>query len=603
MSRRSWVVWLLPAAGAVLLGGLVAIPGGAAAGTVKYDLLVDCPELETINLNKIICPIRIPDEQDLMGSPSVAVDPRNTRHLVLSSLHGTDANGPSERSRGGQPFTTFVSEDHGGSWFDNPYLPARRLARGSTGEHPQVAIDQWGHLYVGSLYASPENGSHVYTIVAQKFENIDRIVAKQDGNYNAHYIKPIYDGNVIDQFWFVYEPESGIMTIVWGERAVKRPASAARDLVDSTTLPSLADADGRAATGAKKPQSVIGMAWTTPGIKDGFEYIPLKDVVGPCAKTTNPVISEGFIYVGCMVEPGGGDYPWGPTPEEGRIDLFRFDILTDEPQYLGVAPIKGGTPKLGVRSDGRLALVSASASPEGETQLVGVWGKAKKEKSGLDWGPIHRYSGEVSKPRPGFKVLEANVQDVMFREQSGVLHLILKERLEPTTPAAIDSIQAAVDSRYVKTLVAIHDDHGVLAKLPFDIGNLDNRTFLPGVQTDKTNPHGVFNDLADDILQLPPAPYAYKEIDLGTQYQREFFAVGDYGIIIFAEMIEITDLRAPGAPPPQPPAVPLAAPAASLQVSAMLSAVGGGALAGLLALRLVLNRAKDPAAAITKGGR
>lgn len=636
MRRVSPRTGFVPFGTAVFLGLLVTPPGGAAAGDVGYDLILGCPEPEAAEPDGPACSSRIEDELDILGSPSIVVDPRNARHLILASLHGSDADGPSERSRASRslseprqtrspcldpnrgglpcepkfprgPFTTFVSKDGGASWSDTPHGPPRHVARDATGEHPQVAMHSWGNVYVGSLYASPDKGSRAYTIVAQKFGSAEEIPLAQDGNYYTHYLRPIFEGNIIDQFWFVHDAFNLRTTIVWSEHVPARPVPSGRtSIVDENAPVPPSEFAAEAATGAAKGRSVIGMAWTTTMLKTGYTYIPAKSVVGPCAKTTNPVFSEGFIYVGCVLDPAGGEYPWGPVPEEGRIDLFRFDSLTYEAQFLGPAPVKGGNPRLALRSDGRLALVLAGVTPQGETQLVGVWSKADKKNAGLDWGPVHRFSGEVSTPRPGFKVVEANVQDVVFREQSGALHLILKERLGPTTAASAslipDLVEAESDSRYTKSLVALHDEHGVLARVRLDIGNPTNRKFVPGVDSDQQNPHGVFNDLADDILQLPPAPYRYKSIDLGSNYQREFLAVGDYGTILFAELTEITNVRVPGTPSPPAPAVPLIALAGSAQLSLVLSAVGGGALAGLMTLRLALNRSKNTAAVVSKAG-
>lgn len=582
---------------------LASVPATTAKppSNIEYEFILDCPErnLGTISPNTIPlkCPIIATDEDDIMGSPSVAVDWRDPTQLILASLHGTDADGPTDRSRGRQPFTTFLSSDHGASWTDRPFQPPGRL-RGALGEHPQIYNDLLGHVWVGSLYSRKVDDAPSgwnFTIVPQKFRDFTEARQRQGGSgeYHAKFVPTYFENSLVDQFWFLYDPVTNLMNMLWNERVVHP--------TDGTELP---EADG------VKPFSVIGYAYSTPRHQDDWDRVTNRtSLIGPCLKTTNPVISEGLIYVGCMINidehKNHTKYAFNKDPQPGQIDVFRFEPGFKNVTHLGAAPVKGGNPKLGVRSDGRMVLFSTGVVGD-VYRLVGAWGRADPERNTASWEPPKQYGDDILRPQPGRKLLEANIQDIILREYSGAVHLILKLRYQ-SLGLSLDNPTAALKSVFEKVITAIHEDYGVMKTYNLDIGNRNNRTSL---NSDFRNPDGVFNDLTDDLFELPPDNYTYCASavqsscrELGETYQREFFAVGDFGHIIFAELIEITTLRHAAGGQPPPPAPAIASPAATFGIATMAMAVGGTALAGLLALKLVLNRRKDPVAAYVKGGK
>src|SRR5688572_5506365 len=295
---------------ALLLAVLVPLGAGQAPGGagVQYSLVIDCPETyQAAGLQS--CPVRATDEQDMMGDPSVAVDPFDPANLIVASLHGGVSGGgaagttgsagcepgPTPKSRCGQVFTTFTSTDHGASWVDNPFFPPEDVGPDAYGQHPQVTIDPYGHVYVGSLYAMPKGGSgYDYVIASQKFASLDTIDQEQDGEYHTQYLDPVYLGNSISQMWFLFNPVTDNMTIVWNEQlpgvaaneteepqqcvvpsppapvCIPPPAQApkAQDLVpdgERVARTAWASEGGAAAADAPKgkPKSVIGVVWST----------------------------------------------------------------------------------------------------------------------------------------------------------------------------------------------------------------------------------------------------------------------------------------------------------------------------------------------------
>jgi hypothetical protein len=595
-------------------------PGGAG---VEYKLVIDCPETYARVPTTVDCPVRAVDEQDMMGDPSVAVDPFDPANLIVASLHGgvhdgggagtgssTCDPGPTPKSRCGQVFTTFTSTDHGASWVDNPFFPPEDVGPNAYGQHPQVTIDPYGHVYVGSLYAMPKGGTGFdYVIASQKFASLDTIDQEQDGEYHTQYLDPVFLGNTISQMWFLFNPVTDNMTIVWNEQlpgvALNQTEPAQDCVLPSPPAPCIPPPGGKTAAQDApaapkgKAKSVIGVVWSTSSTKSPYHYQKEEWAIGPCISSTNPVLSEGWLYVGCVTNPTEGPFPWDPTGAPGTVEMFRMESSGGEPQYIGAAPMVGVTPKLGVRSDGRLALVSALAV-DGQLALDATFGTYNKDSGRVEWGAVAHHGSDVTKVDPAIRIVAANVQDVIYREHSGVLHLLLKERVQPSG-VGLGSLQATVNPHIMKSIVALDEDHGLLAKLKLDVGNLQNRTDAALLQA----PEAAYDDLSDDFLQLPlQDEYRYTDQQsvehvLGPAYAREFFAVGDYGTVIFAEVVEITNLRGPAALPAPPPA-PIAAPATASSASTVLVPAAGITVSALIAASFIVNRRKDINAALAK---
>src|SRR5688572_28321298 len=94
-------------------------PAQAQAAGVEYQILITCPDAGDTSISTSTqpggsCPVRAIDGDDLMGDPSLAVDPLRPENLILASRHGqVNGNGPTTKSREGQVFTTFTSQNAG----------------------------------------------------------------------------------------------------------------------------------------------------------------------------------------------------------------------------------------------------------------------------------------------------------------------------------------------------------------------------------------------------------------------------------------------------------------------------------------------------------
>lgn len=734
---------LVPFALLLVLGGVPLQVEAQPAG-VDYELQLSCPGGGIVVSTNVQegCPIRAVDGDDLMGDPSLAVDPLQPTDLILASLHGCAPGAtcalagacpqevPGPRARCNQVFTTFTSIDTGASWVDSPYFPPEDIDEGygAFGIHPQVTIDPYGQVYIGSLYARPfvPDGntsvegflpSFEYVIGAQKFESIQTIREEQadsDGAYNAEYIAPVYLTNQVGQMWFLFNPVTDNMTMVWHESVPKpavppcetdsaylvdaagyyvkanalaqtvdtyqesnnipdlqteescpltpdnrillapaqaapaaaaphtpsapsagpprakaaaiagalagpmpgaAPAATAASALGSSVIaeapapaplapaparprpaPAAAAQAGNATDEAElqRPKGSIGVVWTTADSDTPYYYQDLEDTIMPCSGSTNPVLSYGWLYVGCVVDASEGTFRWAPDARNGTVHLFRMDPDGGTPEYMGQAPEMVGVPKLGVRSDGRLALVAAGASEEGALLLSAAFGRYDDFEGRITWTKHLSVGQDILQLDPERLIVRAAVQDMLYREQTGALHLILKYHVNYVA-AADDLLDGAGLLPHIqKMIVAMDEEYGVLDVLPLVIGDPQQRN---KDATIAGTPETAFDDLSDDFLVLPPQPYTFNGKDFGEQYQREYFAVADYGTVLFAEIIENTTLRA-GAPPlpPAPPA-PSPAPVSVNLVAPAAGLVGVGSAVGLI----TAHRRKNPLAAITKG--
>jgi hypothetical protein len=336
--------------------------------------------------------------------------------------------------------------------------------------------------------------------------------------------------------------------------------------------------DTPAQNGSSSARSAIGWVWTSADVNDPYHDGPTAGGIAPCATSTNPVISEGWLYVGCLVADGEGAPSWDPTAQAGEIHLFRFRPAGGEPQYIGQAPISGGKPKLGVRSDGRIALLTTEVDGNGTIRLDGVFGQYDAKLGRLKWDDVHHYGDELVHLYANMKVKDTNIQDMIYREYSGVIHLIFKRVVEWPTDAPY-----GYRPEYFKAVIAIDEHYGLLKEIDLGIGDLALR------QKDSTlysQPVSLYNDLSDDFLELSPEPFEYQRRPLGDSYQREFYAVGNYGFVNFAELLEITELRGPaavGLPNPPPPPNPAPATANSLALGLAGSLTASAIVAGTAA--------------------
>jgi hypothetical protein len=590
LNRLVWVALCL-----LLAAPVATLAQSEPRDAVQYDIFIACPG------GSGVCPIQAWDGADALGSPAIAVDPDDVDNMIIASLHGYQSDvGPEARSRAGLKFTTHTSTNHGASWLDKPYSEPSEMSSAATGEHPGIALDPYGHVFVSSMYAVPTEddggGPWNYVIAAQKFASLQDINNNQDGQYNVDYVDSVYDKNRIAQTWFVYDPVGDQVVLLWHESPLDERATAEDDPGNATPAqqvegivrgvldklpppPAPAASAEDAPPKAPKYRSAISWVYTSADVGDAY-HTAKTSVIEPCEYSTNPVVSEGWLYVGCLVAGGEGAPTWAPDAEPGEIHMFRFKPEGGAPEYLGQSPLVGGRPKLGVRSDGRMALMTTEVvEVENATRirLDGVYGQYDPKIGQVVWGEVHEYGDALQVVYANMPLVETNIQDLIYREYSGVIHMVFKRVAE--WPESNDA-SYSYKPEYYKAIVAIDEHYGFLEEIDLDIGTEAHRLKDGSLYS---NPADLYNDLSDDFLELPPEPFEYLNRPLGDEYQREFYAVGNYGFVDFAELIEVTELRGPaaaGLPNPPPPPNPSPATSTSLVLGFAGSLTASAIVAG-----------------------
>lgn len=515
------------------------------------------------------CPLRAHDEQDLLGQPVLVVDPTNPEQFSFAALHGGVAtgggrsrDGPTERSRTGQAHTTWRSTDMGRSWDDLPWEPeeAGLSDRYTYGEHVAGVMDRSGSYYLSALYSHRDrrDAPFNWTLAFWQWDHIGDVDAGDGYSVGVqHYSAPV-DGRIRNP-WMVNSPTTGRVAATWwetdGEEGRGRLA-----LTDHETRRRNATDDGGNATG-----------------NSTWRVLPPSQAMAPCTYLSNSVEHDGYVYNAC-VRPSG------------NVDIYRTDLATRRVLVRSTAPMQGGRPHLAITHDGWTALVTVAveAPDQVQAQLTYGW-------DGAGWSPPTDITSHLRNGSETDPVLEARVQDMVLRPDTGSVHILYLERYDRTGRATPDGLTNLADPEYGKALVAFHKSQGFLKRIDLAVGNGANRREFDvsrrGIQD------GAFNDLRDSLVV----------VNATGDNPREFIMYNDYGVVAYSEVIE----DAPGLGIPGPPAAPpgvtpapagsaAGASSGSLATSRLLFGLAAGGLSLAMVARLLVGRSEHRAPAPSK---
>lgn len=510
-------------------------PVPSLATTSSYSIEFACPEFP-LDVEQYPCPIRIVDEDDLLGNPTVAISPLNPNNIVFSSLHGTLENGPTRRSRGEQTHTTFT---HGGlpggsvvlggaDWQDQPYSPPQGVDGGDPivlGEDVHALVDPLGNLYIASVYSHGNGGnaSDWGTSIAQW---------KFDPDLTLNYVIPteVFEPRMaasIDAVWLHYLPGPGQVVLLWRE-------TGARAADANGTLQAEGDASGG------------GNAWITGAITPAdlvspWAPLPASLTLGPCQRTTNPAQLLDKLYVGCVA--GESFSIPGVLPDD--IVVFEIDPLLGTTRALSKATLRGGEPMLAINAQGRMVLATVEATEEG------VRAQLATSKLGEGWSKLHDFGNDLrnaSGPPAG-----AWFNAILYRTATNTIHLIYTEEANATE-------LASGLPTFRKALVILDPIGTVLVKLDLQVSD-KNEVFTGGFR------------------EAPASDDAYADIrDSLIEFQgKEYMLFTDWAVFVFAEIVE-HDEREDAIVLQQTPPVPEPLPAVDVALNTVN--VGAGVVAG-----------------------
>ncbi len=585
-------------------------PVGDGAAPVRGTMTFWCPDAvgdppsvndgtNTLTLHDT-CPFRIIDDADLMGSPQIAVNANDPDSLAFFSLHGAGTTeGPTPRSRDPSPegaatltglsHTTFTSQDHGVSWYDNPW------GTDGFGEHVTGVMDADGNLYIGALWSKRlGNGEFDYVI---------KVYKEQDGRFQISNYQPSKTfpnraaGNTIEQANLVYVPTQSVFPTPPEDLNGTGNATAPADDGDlgNRTDPDSAGTrnqpddrvvlvwhekalDWRNATTGKS--SWIDAAWTDTTARDNWTRLAKEELIGPCMSASNPVQWNGKAYVACVADAG---YRARSRAHVGEIDIWSIDPKTGLTEVVAFTQLEGGTPKLTARDDGYMALTTTRRISEAEVdvRMNFGWYGAHWDTPARIGGMLHNLAsntvtsalppGTPGPPPASNSVREARITAMALSEETDTLFLVYMERVnvldlsDPDPTNEFISPDSAFE--YKKIVATFTKCEGPTNVYDLQLG-VARHPFAESIVGEAT---GVFDDLQDGMQQW---------LDEETGVERIYFAYGDHGVIQYGALV--TD----GSPPlsfcpntPPAPFLPAAATPAGLTSSSAASTVVGSTVA------------------------
>lgn len=503
----------------------------------EYQLAFDCPDAGTDG--EASCPYYVLDENDALSQPILMVDPGDRSLMAWNAMHGghglhpgPNDEAPTNRSRDNgvhQPHTTFRTTDGGGTWEDMPYYAPAGVDdedRQVHGVNNAATMDSKGRIYLASLYAYRESAGPLETPGDFKFAvglwKAGRATQPVDYTVNNIVIDSGNDGeNAIDAIDAIAVPDANRVIVMWRE----------------------SPGDGTPFLRGVWTKTGGGAQWETLGQQESL--------LGPCTTTSEPLVFNGSIYIGCRPAPGDPleihtiNATDGTATPRGEVNtsLNQLQLVQRSPVgHMGLVAsgLEGGTPSVEL-SYGLL---------------------------GENWTAPTDIADELTFDAPG-GLAEARVTAAEVRPETGNLHLIYMERHRQDQPAG----QGAAE--YRKVFASVRGTE-MLASEEFQMSQL---TQAPIGATPGREDMDIFSDLQDGIVVWE---------DPQTGEEKEFVAFGDHGYVRFGQVI----IENP--PPPIAlvgnPITPTAV--ASGTSTSVLYAVGAGALSLAMVARMLYSRSE-----------
>ena len=559
------------------------------------------------------CPFRIVDDADLMGSAQVAVNENDPNSLAFFSLHGAGTEqGPTPRSRDPNPegtgtltglsHTTFTSQDHGVSWFDNPW------GTDGFGEHVTGVMDHDGNLYIGALWSKRLGDGH--------FDYTVKVYKEQDGRFKISNYQPSKTfsnraaGNTITQANLVYVPEQAVFAVPLDNGTGNRTGNATEpagqgDLGNYTDPDEHGFANGDNDTvvlvwheqaldyrnSTTRLSSWIDAAWTDTTARDNWTRLADRELIGPCMAASNPISWNGKAYVACVADAG---YTARSRARIGDVDVWSIDPATGKTRLEEFTGLVGGEPRLAGRPDGFMALTTTRVVSEDEVRVglsFGWYGHHWDNALGDVGGILHTIAsntatsglppGTPGPPPAGNKVREARITAMALTDENpqDSLFLVYMERVDvpggasdPDPNNPFISPDAAIE--YKKIVATFTKCEGPTNVYDLQLGVARH----PFTQSIVGNATGVFDDLQDGMQAWT---------DPSTGEERIYFAYGDHGVIQYGALVASGSQPTTACPNPVPaPFLPQAAIPAGLGAASPYTALVGSAV-GLTATAMV----------------
>lgn len=546
-----------------------AFDEGSAAAAGDYDIRFRCPDgavnpPEAQNVDAT-CPVYVKDPEDIFGQPVLVIDPIDPRKMAFSAIHGgqnptlLNTPPPSERSRHDpvhQPHTTFMSRDEGATWKDLPYyapdgLQRREgeLQRSIWGEDNAAVLDQDGRIYVAALYAyvdterpnpfseppslESQPPDYRYVVAVWKGKGLERDMEYFNGQVFLNTSPQEDDTWKADSLHMAFVPATRQVVVMVRESA---PVGGGNETLGSEIVLHSSPADGNS-------------IWTTH-----------RTGIGPCDAVSSPLAMGDRLFVGCFPPEGGN---------ATGMQVWSVETANWTATSAGVAPLSVRQAILVAREQGEHMVAIGAGVVGGAARVELSYGEA-----GAGWGEAAdvasslAYADVTGRPEPG-ELLEARVTAAAFAPVSGNVHFVYLQRFRVADDAQTPGIH--------KVFAAVQAGGSFQGYEQVELGLVSRGLFPSGLTP---GGEGLFNDLHDAIV-------VWRDPVHGND--REFLAIGDYGFVQFAEVVEENPLPPIILPLASVPPVPVA-------VAGSIPAVvglGAGVLSAAAVARAMSNKKKS----------
>ncbi len=564
---------------------LLAGDGGDAAQDEHGAIQFVCPEsdgtdfVSTDGLAQTVvvranCPFRVIDDQDLLGSPQVAVDPDDPNKLAFFSLHGSATDqGATERSRSTasgtlgarQSHTTFTSVTQGMQWQDNPH------GREGYGEMADGIMDRSGRIYSTYLFSSPIGVVDDETVFDFHFQLYHDNDVTDGMSHFGTKVRNRDAGNAIEEVNLVLVTPRTQIESQQEYEALQNRTEERADPFNGTAAPASDDqvgqrADGRPGNYTDDPRqdvvvavwheraydhrnsttgksSWIDAVWTRVGNETDWHHLDQSQLIGPCRDASDPAAFNGRVYVACVVDAG---YTARAGATIGEIDVWAIDPITGETERMSTVPgMEGGRPRLAMNADGRMVLATTKLLGEGPSHDAAMtflsWGWYGSRWDGTPV-PVIDFAGLWYE-----EILEARVTAMELMDGTHSLFLSYSERGNNTLgsptvdPNGNEPVSPNDFIEYGKLLTKFqHCRANALLLYDLQVGQV-RHPFQEGIVNNQT---GAFDDLQDGMA-------TWIHPDTGEPFV--YFVYGDHGVVQYGAFSGLSSGSSPCIPGPVPP--------------------------------------------------
>lgn len=495
------------------------------------------------------CPIRVYDfapggnTLSPFGNMRLTVREDKPEEAAIVTLHGSAANGPTNRSRDGNTHTVFTTPDMGITWLDS--WTQGCPGGGWLGEGASSAMDSGGNLTIVYLWRGPGSLFHVYDMPA----------VTDDRSYMEHYCAggewAVESPGAVSAVHAVYvdagknATQPGWMALAWQDTDdIGRMHFAQRD-----------EAGGDNAF--------------PPWLKD-----PVNGTVPGCSGISNAVSWDSKVWVACVVGPGYTERRALP----GEIDMWSYDPATGTAELTSFTGLRSPNPRLAVTDNGYMALFATDLKGTQQVDVTYAMGW-----HGKSWTTPRSMGAQLHAMLGSREMRDAYVTAVTLLDDTKTAYIVYEEwnkvqdnPLAGGVPGVPDPNDPSLPrlTDYKKVIVSLDECTAPIAASEMTMG------YSPELvnQQDAWTQTRIFDDQYDGL----------QTVRVASGEEWVFFAVNDYGVAQFgairgwsgagSQVCAIT-------PPPPIPPVAVIPQGISVTTSASIAV---GAVVGTAATAMVV---------------